>query len=126
MNNFNKSFFRHFLVKLFFLFLWYLHCIRVTQCSGLRKYQKLKYFWKCNFWGGLFWTKRCFFFMESLRNLQILIFRQVHNIFPLTYWFDICCVKKLPSWWKLFFKFFFKFCFSRFTKKNPWFIYEIM
>jgi hypothetical protein len=43
---------------------------------------KNEIFSKMWFLGGLFWTKSGFLPMESLKNLQILIFSHVHNIFP--------------------------------------------
>jgi hypothetical protein len=47
----------------------------------------MKFFRKWSLLGGLFWTKRGFLPMESVKNLQILIFSHVHNIFPLTFCF---------------------------------------
>jgi hypothetical protein len=72
-----------------------------------------------NVFGGPFLDRKVFFFsMESLRNLQILIFSHVHNIFPFTFLFYIRCVKKLLSWHSCFCNFFSN-CFFRFTKKIP-------
>ncbi len=117
----------HFSVNFFLLFCDICSLGELLNASGLRKYKNLKFFWKYSFSGGLFWTERCFFFMESLRNQQILIFSHVHNIFSLTFCFYIWCVKKLPSCQQLilhFFKFFFFFKFRK--KSSYWFIYEII
>jgi hypothetical protein len=56
----------------------------VLNASGLRKYEKFEFFGKCSFL-GVFLGLKGFFFRESLRNQQILIFSHIHNLFPITF-----------------------------------------
>jgi hypothetical protein len=62
---------------MFFLFCDNCTLEELLNASVLRKYCKNEIFSKMSFFVVLFWTKRGFLPMESLKNLQILIFSHV-------------------------------------------------
>jgi hypothetical protein len=88
--------------------------------------KKMKFFQKCSYLGGLYWTERGFFPIESLRNLQILIFSHVHNLFPLTFCFCICCSIKFAQLPTAVFATFFELFFLGSVKNSYWFMNEII
>ncbi len=101
----------------FFSFFYICTLEELLNASGLRKYQKMKFFRKCIFLWGLFWTKGVFSHGIPKKTCKFYYSVMFHNMFPLTICFYICCVKKLPSCQQLFLQLFFELFFSRFFEK---------